>query len=176
MINHRQLAECGARVRDHFGLNSELKSKGMCQFASVMTAVYAYHLGLPVNFVVWLVYPSKDYIDHWAVCVDFPRVVDVTYQQVLPGDQRLALDARYDYPANYNGPLIYPAEPLLNEGGGRLIAEGQLIPGGPKFKQYLVEKFYPIMSRYDGGLYWRWLCDHKKNDSVDHGRHTLNLP
>lgn len=147
-------------------------AEGRCTIYSLLLSVLLAERGIEHEIIVWMLDreqapPGETFADHWAVAVDYPYVIDITYPQVAPGDLRLAVDARYDYPAHYRGPLRYPAGPLL-AAGGAAIGRGEL-KGSVAYRVF-IDRMVPIMSCYDGGAYHRHLL------SVSHAADALERP
>ncbi|MET3109403.1 hypothetical protein AAKU58_004255 [Oxalobacteraceae bacterium GrIS 1.18] len=91
------------------------EASGTCLTASLEFCLIAKEHDFPVELVMWHVSNDRDFCDHWAVRINQPEVVDLTYIQVSNKASSEVVFELTDYPVNYSTPRFYKTAPLLDE-------------------------------------------------------------
>lgn len=145
-LAQRLAAEAAGLICSARGMQTPWGAESKCCVSAFGLASLLIEAGIDCQMVVWLLPMDgrERYVDHWAVTVEFPFILDPSYAQVMGGG-RVCTDARYDYPDHYQGPYLYPAKPLLDAGGLKFIKGNISID----HLLYLA----CVMAEYDGGAY-----------------------
>lgn len=145
-LAQRLAAEAAGLVCAARGMQTPWGAESKCCVSAFWLSALLIEAGIDCQMAVWLLPTDgrERYVDHWAVTLEFPFILDPSYAQVR-GDGRVCTDARYDYPDHYEGPYLYPAKPLLDSGGHDFI-KGNISAGR------LLDLAH-VMAGYDDGAY-----------------------
>lgn len=144
-LAQRLAAEAAGLICSARGMQTPWGAESKCCVSAFGLASLLIEAGIDCQMVVWfLPLEIEKFFNHWAVAVDYPFILDPSYAQV-GGASRVCTDARYDYPAHYAGPYLYPAQPLLEAAGYDFI-KGRISTDR-------LFRLARAMAAYDGGAY-----------------------